>query len=182
VPPAFRFSAKLPKTITHQRKLVECTDEIEDFLQQVSVLGDKLAALLVQLPPKHQFDHRLADSFFRSLGCRTEANVVCEPRHASWFTPDADRLLDELKISRVAADPAVCPSAAEPGGWRALSYWRLHGSPIMYRSSYQDRIEAYARELEQEIAMERQVWCIFDNTASSAGAADALALTRAMVS
>lgn len=162
VPATFRFSAKLPKTITHERKLLDCTPDIEDFLQQVSVLGDKLAALLVQLPPKLQFDRGVAHSFFQSLVCRTEVNIVCEPRHPSWFAHDADSLLKELKISRVAADPAVCATAAEPAGWAGLSYWRLHGSPVMYRSSYDDRMEAYAARLKREIAMTRRVWCIFD--------------------
>ena len=67
-------------------------------------------------------------------------------------------------------------TASNPGGWRELSYWRLHGSPAMYRSSYADRIENYARLLEAEAAAGHEVWCLFDNTASSAAAGDALKL------
>lgn len=84
-----------------------------------------------------------------------------------------------LKVARVAADPAICDDAGVPGGWRGLSYWRLHGSPVMYRSSYLDRIPAYAERLRREVKDRRPVWCIFDNTASSAGAGDALALMDA---
>ena len=43
----------------------------------------------------------------------------------------------------MAADPARCDGADRPGGWRGLSYWRLHGSPVMYRSSYADCIGGY---------------------------------------
>jgi uncharacterized protein YecE (DUF72 family) len=48
----------------------------------------------------------------------------------------------------------------------------------MYRSSYADRIPALAEKLTQEASKGRQVWCIFDNTASSAAAGDALAMTE----
>jgi hypothetical protein len=46
--------------------------------------------------------------------------VACEPRHRSWFTPEADRLLADREVARIAADPAVVPHAAEPGGWDVL--------------------------------------------------------------
>ena len=83
-------------------------------------------------------------------------------------------------IARVAADPAICEAAKQPGGWNGIRYWRLHGSPVIYRSSYRDRIDEFADRLMQEVSADGQVWCIFDNTASSAGAADALALTQAI--
>ena len=42
--------------------------------------------------------------------------VACEPWHQSWFMPEADRLLRDREVARVAADPAVVPQATEPGG------------------------------------------------------------------
>ena len=176
VPDHFRFSVKVPKLITHTRKLVDCDAELDQFVAEASTLRDKLAVLLVQLPPKHSFDRLVAGTFLRGLLARTSAAIVCEPRHVSWFTAEADDLLGELEVSRVAADPAICPAAAIPGGWTGLSYWRLHGSPIIYRSSYRDRVEAYAAKFQNDEASGRDLWCIFDNTASSAGAGDALAL------
>jgi uncharacterized protein YecE (DUF72 family) len=179
VPAGFRFSVKLPKAVTHERKLVECHEPLDAFMSQAGALGEKLAVVLVQLPPKLTFDAETADAFFTALAARCDAALACEPRHASWFTGEADALLAGHRVCRVAADPARCEGAGEPGGWRALSYWRLHGSPRMYRSSYADRIEAYARALREESA-ERETWCIFDNTASSAAASDALALMETL--
>ena len=75
----------------------------------------------------------------------------------------------------MAADPAKIEGAEIPGGWSGLRYWRLHGSPIMYRSSYSDRIGHYADQL---LASDDETWCIFDNTASSAAMGDALALDQ----
>ena len=181
VPAGFRFSVKLAKEITHERKLRDCAEPLARFLDQADILGDKLAVLLVQLPPKHELDDGVAGAFFEELRERSHAEIVCEPRHPSWFTPDADAVLASLKVARVAADPAVCDGAGEPGGWRGLAYWRLHGSPVMYRSSYLDRIPAYAHRLRREVEERRPVWCIFDNTASSAGAGDALALMETLV-
>jgi uncharacterized protein YecE (DUF72 family) len=179
VPAAFRFSVKLAKTITHQRKLLDYEEELDRFAAEVGMLGDKLAVVLVQLPPKLAFDADLARGFFAALAARCDAAIACEPRHPSWFEAEPEALLIEHRIARVAADPAVCEGAARPGGWRGLSYWRLHGSPAMYRSSYADRLAAYAAALADEAA-ERETWCIFDNTASSAATGDALALTEAL--
>lgn len=178
VPDDFRFSAKLPKTITHLAKLADCGAALRDFLAQVHALGPKLGVLLVQLPPKLEYDPAIAPVFFAELAARTPAAIACEPRNASWFTREADQALADLKIARVAADPALSAEAARPGGWRGVSYWRLHGSPVMYRSSYADRIGDYARQIAGDPAPER--WCMFDNTASSAATADALALIAAL--
>ncbi|MGZ3248555.1 MAG: DUF72 domain-containing protein [Croceibacterium sp.] len=180
VPDAFRFSAKVPKLITHELKLVECGEALDRFIGEAGALGDKLAILLVQLPPKLELDARVAAKFFEALASRSRAAIACEPRHASWFSKDADELLEGLRVNRVAADPVRHEGAGEPGGWRAVSYWRLHGSPVMYRSSCADRIELYARTLQSETERGRETWCIFDNTASSAATRDALALAEAV--
>jgi uncharacterized protein YecE (DUF72 family) len=179
-PEGFRFAVKLPKAITHAGKLVDAAEALDAFLEQAAALEPKLAVLLVQLPPKLAFDHVVAEAFFAALAPRSRAAIVCEPRHPSWFTAEAEDLLVRHRIARVAADPVLCEGAGDPGGWRATSYWRLHGSPVRYRSSYADRVARYARLLNAEATAGRDVWCIFDNTASSAAAGDALALMTAL--
>jgi uncharacterized protein YecE (DUF72 family) len=179
VPPGFRFAVKAPKTITHQRKLADCEELLERFLEESSPLGGKLAVILVQLPPKLAFDAALASGFFTLLGKSASAQIACEPRHPSWFEPEADALLERLRVARVAADPSIVPAAASPGGWRGLAYWRLHGSPAMYRSAYgEERLEAYARAIRKAGAPE--TWCMFDNTAASQATGNALALMETL--
>jgi uncharacterized protein YecE (DUF72 family) len=146
------------------------------FLGEVALLKDKLGVLLVQLPPSLALDEVLAASFFKDLVTRTPARVAVEPRHASWFTDQADALLMERGVARVGADPARVPRAAVPLVVNGLAYWRLHGSPVMYRSSYADRIDEIAVAIRQTEADQR--WCIFDNTASSAATGNALALMK----
>jgi uncharacterized protein YecE (DUF72 family) len=174
VPESFRFSAKLPKEITHKRRLADFEGPLAGALAEMEGLGDRLEILLVQLPPSLAFEPAVADEFFTALRARWDRHLACEPRHPSWFEPDADSLLEDRRIARVAADPAKVPAAAEPGGWRGLAYYRLHGSPVMYRSSYDDgRLESYSERLSAGPA---PAWCIFDNTASSAATGDALKL------
>ncbi len=97
-----------------------------------------------------------------------------------WFTPEVDQWLAARRITRVAADPARHPGAAEPGGWRGLSYYRMHGSPKMYYSPYSLGALASLRDhLERNAASE--TWCIFDNTASGAALPNALTLQDGIV-
>lgn len=178
VPADFRFSVKLPRTISHERRLVDCGDLLDRFFGEAGALGGKLAVLLLQLPPKLAYEESLILTFLDRLAERTAAQIACEPRHPSWFEEEADAMLERLRVARVAADPAVVPQAALPGGWRGFSYRRLHGSPIVYRSSYEARIGDYAKLIQAEVREGRSSWCIFDNTASSAATGDALALVR----
>ena len=173
VPVGFQFAVKMPKEITHARRLVEAGELLVRFLGEIGSLGGKLGPVLVQLPPSLAFRAALAD-FFLDLRARFEGAIVCEPRHRSWFTDEVDQRLAELRIARVAADPAVVPRAGEPGGWPGLRYYRLHGSPRMYYSAYpRADLEALAPRLTGPAGL---TWCIFDNTAEGAATHDAAAL------
>ncbi len=80
-------------------------------------------------------------------------------------------------MARVAADPARVAAAAEPGGWRGLTYYRLHGSPRTYYSAYSEEFLApLASRLQAE--SEHPAWCIFDNTTLGAATGNALDLRR----
>jgi uncharacterized protein YecE (DUF72 family) len=179
VPPDFRFAVKLPRDVTHARRLIAATEPLERFLSETKGLGDRLGPLLVQLPPALNCNEDNAELFFQELRLRFDGLVVCEPRHASWFTDEVDALLVRHQIARVAADPAPVPKAAIPGGWPGLIYRRLHGSPRMYYSAYPaEYIEATAALMGEIPDHDREHWCIFDNTALGEAAGNALALKR----
>lgn len=180
VPSAFRFSVKVPKAITHGLRLREAEGLLDSFLAEASPLGDKLGCLLVQLPPSLELEVPVAERFFAALRSRSPVAVACEPRHPSWFTAEADELLERLGVARVAADPARVPAAAEPGGWPGLAYYRLHGSPRIYYSEYSEEfLEVLASRLREDSA--RPVWCIFDNTTLGAATGNALGLLSRLV-
>ncbi len=176
VPDGFQFAVKAPREITHVHRLAGATDLLCRFLEEIGALGPTLGPILVQLPPGLAFDEGRARAFFDALRGLHAGPVACEPRHASWFEPAAGALLDAFRVARVAADPARVPEAARPGGWRGLVYYRLHGSPELYRSAYPEALlDSLAASL-RTLVRDATVWCIFDNTAGGAATANALTL------
>jgi uncharacterized protein YecE (DUF72 family) len=175
VPADFRFAAKMPKAISHEHRLRDCDGLVDAFLGQVGELGSRLGWLLLQLPPSLAFEAPVALAFLEHLRRHYDGPLACEPRHRSWFAGEVDRVLRQLRVARVAADPARVPRAALPGGDRSHAYLRLHGSPRMYYDAYSPQaLERITRLVRRRPA----AWCIFDNTASGHATADALALRR----
>jgi uncharacterized protein YecE (DUF72 family) len=148
VPAHFRFAVKVPKAITHERRLAGAEPHLDAFL---------------------------AEAFLVALRERHAGPVAVEPRHPTWLDAEAEALLAAHRVARVAADPARAEVDASPGGWDGLRYYRLHGSPRIYYSAYDDE---YLRSLAVRLgaAAAAPAWCIFDNTASGAATANALAL------
>lgn len=174
VPDGFRFSAKIPKAITHERRLNDVDEQLDRFAAEVGHLGEKLGCLLTQLPPSLRFNADAAHRFFTRLRILSEADIVCEPRHASWFAPEAAAMLASLRIGYVRADPpAVAQSVPETGPL----YIRLHGSPVMYYSNYaESTLDGLAAELAAMQQDGKRPWCIFDNTADGFAVPNALTL------
>lgn len=147
---------------------------LDKFLDAITQLGERLGPVLVQLPSSLEFMADTAERFFSALRQRFEGGIVCEPRHATWFEEGAEKIFREFRIARVAADPVQASNGDQPGGWEGLAYYRLHGSPRVYYSSYS---EDYLRSLLHKLEGAAQVgpvWCIFDNTASGAAMENAL--------
>lgn len=170
VPADFRFSVKIPNSITREKGLTNCADLLAKFRDEVSGLGKKLGILLVQLPPSLAFDAHAAEDFFDQMQ-NVEGRIACEPRHPSWFTPRADAILRGTNVARVAADPPRAATDGVPGGATDVEYWRLHGSPKIYYSNYDDLT---LRNLSRTVS--KHAWCIFDNTAAFHALGNALRL------
>jgi uncharacterized protein YecE (DUF72 family) len=176
VPAGFRFCAKVPKIISHGGLLRDADAAFSSFVDEVAHLGSRLGPLLLQLPPKLAFEEDAAHDFFRMARRVYQGPMAIEPRHASWFGADVDELLDSFGIARVAADPQRGTDDLAPGGHRDLTYLRLHGSPRVYFSAYEDRfLDAVSALAKQS---QGTVWCIFDNTASGNATGDALKMSR----
>lgn len=183
-PEHFRFAVKAPKAITHTAKLVNTGGALLEFFDTVRCLGKKLGPVLVQLPPKLPFDQGVAHEFFTTLRELHPGPVVLEPRNPSWFTASVDRLLRSFEIARVAADPSTASDlGARPGGWPGLCYWRLHGAPRTYYSTYDEqRLQTLAEQLQllDRQSHAKEVWVIFDNTALGHATANVVWLDNAL--
>lgn len=175
--PGCTFSVKVPKAVTHEQRLRDTEPLLDEFLAATQGLGSQLRCLLVQLPPSAVFDAAVANAFLTALRERHEVGIALEPRHVSWFCDEAQALLAGHRVARVAADPARHAGAEAPAGDAELAYFRLHGSPRVYYSAYDDDgLQQWATRIRAAARRARQVICIFDNTAGGQAVPNALAL------
>lgn len=177
VPDDFRFSVKLPRSITHERRLADSADLLDTFAAQAGALGDKLGCVLVQLPPSLALDTDAAERLWQQLRERFGCQLACEARHGSWFTEAASALLTRHGVTRVIADPP----AGKPGPYVATAeavYIRLHGSPRIYASLYS---EEQLRQVADFMAG-KHGWCVFDNTMNGRQTLQALRLAELLAS
>jgi uncharacterized protein YecE (DUF72 family) len=116
-PPGFIFSLKVPQTITHQKILVDCEKEFEEFVSTAGILGDKLGPMVFQFPYFNkdvfntpvQFLGRLKP-FFKRLP-RGGHKFAVEIRNEWWLTKRFADLLEENKVALVLQDHSLMPSA-----------------------------------------------------------------------
>ena len=103
-PAHFRFSCKLPRGITHQCKLRDCSAELSEFLRTIEPLTPKLHVILVQLPPS--FSPKDGKAPLRSFIAQLprDFRFAIEFRHPGWHRPQFIRLLEKYRICWVWAD------------------------------------------------------------------------------
>ncbi|HEY4060075.1 MAG TPA: DUF72 domain-containing protein [Kofleriaceae bacterium] len=83
-PREFRFCFKFPRTVSHDKSLVDCAAEVNEFLGRISPLADKLGTLMLQLPPRFVDLDRLS-SFLDALP--RDFHYAVEYRHEAFFSP-----------------------------------------------------------------------------------------------
>lgn len=131
-PTDFRFTAKLPRDITHDARLVGIDDLLIEFCNRASELQEKLGPVLIQLPPDMTVRERPAvDAFVRSLP--RELDFAIEFRDGGWFDDHTFELLHDLDVTlAVSVGPwltsgeALAVAARAPGRFQ---YMRWLGSP-----------------------------------------------------
>lgn len=181
VPHDFRFSVKMPRTVTHDRALANSSEILERFFAEIAELETKLGPVLVQLPPCGAYDAATADKFFTRVRELFFGDVVIEPRHPSWFSAEALQHIVAYKIARVATDPACVSAASQPAGAATVAYFRLHGSPQIYYSPYdKDALDSRAEDMMRVLRSGINAWCIFDNTTVGYATDNALYLQESL--
>jgi len=170
-PDNFRFSVKLNKRFTH-----ECNLEIEEVdlmenLKAISELGEKWGVLLLQFPKSQEFHCDHMKTFYRTIRKVFKGPVAIEARNMSWMSDESITLMKQFRISKVIADPEKCPGELDG----EIKYYRLHGSPEIYKSNYE---EDYLNSLYEELnRATTDVWCIFDNTTFGHATNNAVTIT-----
>lgn len=100
-PDDFRFTAKLPQEITHERKLINSEEVLERFISVIRGLGSKLEYIVIQFPPS--FSSRKGLEPLRSFVSvlPSDLKFAMEFRHRSWFTDNILSLLSDNGITTV---------------------------------------------------------------------------------
>ena len=161
----FRLAVKLWQLITHRKRLMNCSEQLADFLRIVGGLRRKRGPLLIQLPPSLRKDMSRLDDFLsevRAAAGRTRWRITVEFRHSSWECDETRELLERHKAALCLADMPRCPFT-EPG--RAdFVYVRRHGPGGRYRGRYARRhILADARRIEPWLAAGKDVYVFYNN-------------------
>jgi uncharacterized protein YecE (DUF72 family) len=145
---------------------------------RLSLLGDKAAPVLFQLPPNFQADANRLSAFLRMLSPRRR--YCFEFRHPSWYSPGIMRLLSEENISLCISDHHNAPTP-----WNRTAnfvYVRGHGPGGRYKGHYSpDALAAWARRIRSWKAQGYDVFVFFDNDQKSAAPIDALKLKQILL-
>lgn len=173
-PDEFRFALKGHRFVTHYKRLRDCRDSVVLLRDQASGLGDKLAAVVWQLPSNFARNDERLDDFIRALRAWSVPHSL-ELRHRSWFVPEVAARLRDANISVCLSDAPDFPM------WREVTsdlvYVRLHGHTRKYASSYSPAsLRRWRDDIAEWIAQGRDVQVYFDNDAEGAAVHNARAL------
>jgi uncharacterized protein YecE (DUF72 family) len=100
-PDNFRFTAKFPKIITHDKKFKNVEMDLELFYKRMEPLKDKLLALLIQLPPSYKLKEGLEDFRNHDFFFEGDFGYAVEVRHPSWFSDLAYNFFKNNNIAMV---------------------------------------------------------------------------------
>ena len=170
VPEDFRFTFKVPKTVTHAKDFQFSSDELELFIETINCIGDKKGCLLVQLPPKVTRDKE--EELAGLLECMKDNakgwKIAVEFRHTSWYDREVFRMMQYYKAGMVEHD---LPKSVTPNAEVAedFLYLRFHGPEDRYRGSYENAIlESVAKRIVSWVKKEKEVYVYFNNTMGDA--------------
>jgi len=114
--PDFRFVLKLPKAITHERRLADVAEPLRAFLAAIEPLGTRAYALWIQLPPSFgPADVGALAGFLTRLP--REHRYCVEVRHRAFFAEPRSEQLLERTLGTVGAE------------WVPFDTTVLYGSP-----------------------------------------------------
>ncbi len=177
-PAGFVFAVKASRLMTHMKKLKDCQEPLQQFLQAVTGFGDKLGPILFQLPPRWHLNLERLRDFLQILP--KERRYAFEFRDPSWHCPPVYELLQAFDIGFCQFDLA---------GWQSpevvtsqLVYLRLHGPGAAYSGCYEEaNLRQWSDKIKQWADEGREVFVFFDNDQNAYAVQNARQL-QAMIS
>jgi uncharacterized protein YecE (DUF72 family) len=127
-PEAFVYSAKLPGLITHDKKLSlseGIENDLDTFIQRMEplILSGKLGCVLIQLPPKFNYQPQKLEDFLKILP--KQVRFAVEFREKSWMRSETWNLLEKYSVAYTVVDEPLLPSEIHLTS--NIAYFRWHG-------------------------------------------------------
>ena len=146
-PPDFIFAVKAPQVITHEKVLIDCEPEFDEFIERMHLLGDKLGPMLLQFPKfdkwvlksPDEFRARL-QSFFKRAAAMNASRFAVEVRNKDWLDAKLTDLLREHNVALALTDTSFMPRP-----------WEMRGALDLVTADF-----AYVRWLGDRKGIEKQ--------------------------
>ena len=173
VPQDFRFLVRAPRRICHRRRLSGCEADVAAFLERIRALGERLAAVVWELPPTFKCDEERLAAFLPLLP--DDMAHVMEFRHASWHRARVRELLEAHGVAMCFHDH----------GGRRTPWWvtgpvvmfRLNGMQAQKRCYGPSGLAPFVDDMERALAETAgEVFAIFGDDAEGCAVNDASVL------
>lgn len=166
-PEDFVYTAKLPKLITHKKKL-DLTQNVEQDLQKFIelieplYLGGKLGCVLIQLPPRYSYKPKEMEDFFKILP--TQIKFAVEFRDSSWMREETWILLEKYKVAYTIVDEPLLPPELHFTSNFAYFRWHGRGTRPWYNYRYRDEeLEPWIPKIKEAKGKVEKVYGYFNN-------------------
>jgi len=159
-PDDFVFAVKASRLITHMKKLRNCKDALDKFINAIVYFENKLGPVLFQLPPHWHINAERLEGFLEMLP--RNLSYTFEFRDATWHDEKIYRLLSKYRIAFCLFELAHfrSPEALTSN----IVYIRLHGPDDAYCGSYPiESLKQWAQKIINWNEENRLVYLFFDN-------------------
>jgi uncharacterized protein YecE (DUF72 family) len=175
-PKNFVFAVKASRFITHNKKLKDPENALDNILPRAEHLDKKLGPVLFQLPPKWKINLDRLEGLLKILP--REHRYTFEFRELGWMTPEVNRLLERYNSAFCIYELAGYHSSFDVTA--DFAYVRLHGPEEgKYQGSYSPlQLRAWARRIDKWSAKLKAIYIYFDNDQAGYAAQNALELKK----
>lgn len=172
VPDNFKFTVKLWRGITHNKKLIFDLADINTFMNAADHFGNKMGCLLIQFPGSISNEYvKEVEKILKRLNQLNQQGkwkLAIELRNKTWYNDSFYSLLNKYQSSLVFHDIEKSRTP-ENNTANDIIYLRFHGPKGDYRGSYSDEIlKAYSIKIANWLLSGKEVYVYFNNTMGSA--------------
>ena len=173
-PPGFTYAVKASRFITHNLKLKNPQNALDNILSRAEELHEKLGPVLFQLPPRWSRNTERLDEFLSVLP--KYHRYVFEFREPSWHCEEIYTVLRKHNaaycIHELAGFQTDLTITAD------FTYVRLHGPGRgKYEGSYtEEQLQGWAQQIQQWSKRLKAIYMYFDNDQAGYAPANALRL------